>query len=86
LIASASKRNEGQRFWLRATMPSNTSCTVARTLGVWLVAPTISTSAFGSSDPAVRIPRGRWYLKLRPTSLTPLANSAEASVSPLNPP
>ena len=26
------------------------------------------TSAFGSSDPAARTPRGRWYLKLRPTS------------------
>ena len=28
------------------------------------------------------MPRGRWYLKLRATSRTPLASSAEASVSP----
>ena len=36
-------------------------------LGVWFVAPITSISAFGSSDPAVSTPRGRWYLKLRPT-------------------
>ena len=32
--------------------------------------------------PAVKIPRGRWYLKLRATVLTPFASSADASVSP----
>ena len=42
----------------------------------------MTTSAFGSSGPALEMPRGRWYLKLRPTSRTPLASSAEASVSP----
>jgi len=31
------------------------------------------------------MPRGRWYLKLRPTSLTPFASKAEASVSPASP-
>ena len=30
-------------------------------------------------------PRGRWYLKLRPTSRTPLASKAEATVSPSKP-
>src|SRR3954452_13980900 len=42
-------------------------------------------SAFGSSAPAERMPRGRWYLKERPTRRTPLARSAEASVSPAKP-
>ena len=32
--------------------------------------------------PADITPRGRWYLKLRPITLTPLASSAEARVSP----
>ena len=73
------------RFWLRVVSPSNNSCMVARTFGVWLAAPITSIIAFGSSDPAVSTPRGRWYLKLRPTTLTPLAKSAEATVSPLNP-
>ena len=40
------------------------------------------TSALGSSTPAVSRPRGRWYLNERPNSVTPLASSAEASVSP----
>src|SRR4051794_15313491 len=31
------------------------------------------------------MPRGRWYLKLRATILTPFARSAEASVSPAKP-
>ena len=44
-----------------------------------------STSALGSEAPAVTMPRGRWYLKLRPTRWTPLAMSAEASVSPEKP-
>jgi hypothetical protein len=41
-----------------------------------------STSPLGSSTPQEKIPRGRCNLKLRPTSRTPFANSAEASVSP----
>ena len=32
--------------------------------------------------PAAKMPRGRWYLKLRPASRTPFASSAEARVSP----
>ena len=43
------------------------------------------TSAFGSSAPAVTMPRGRWYLNERPTRCTPFASSAEASVSPARP-
>ena len=35
--------------------------------------------------PAAKIPRGRWNLKLRATRCTPLASSAEASVSPCSP-
>jgi hypothetical protein len=60
--------------------------TVARTLGVRR-APSrwMPTSAFGSSAPAERKPRGRWYLNERPTRCTPLAISAEASVSPSRP-
>ena len=50
-------------------------------MGLAAPAPTV-TSAFGSSDPALSTPRGRWYLKLRPTTATPAASSAEASVSP----
>ena len=41
-----------------------------------------SASAFGSSAPALKIPRGRCSLKLRPTRRTPLANRADARVSP----
>ena len=41
--------------------------------------------ALGSSRPHDQTPRGRWSLKLRPTSRTPLASSAEASVSPAKP-
>jgi hypothetical protein len=40
------------------------------------------TIADGSSAPAEKMPRGRWYLKLRATIRTPLASSAEAKVSP----
>src|SRR6266542_2615096 len=55
---------------------------VARRLGS--VKPPLSscTSAEGSSGPAVKMPRGRWYLKLRATRRTPLASSAEARLSP----
>ncbi len=37
------------------------------------------TSAFGSAAPPSGS-RGRWYLKLRPTSIRPFASNAEASV------
>ena len=85
LIAPASKASDGQRFWLHASSPSYSSATVARVLASRRAPLRSSTSAFGSSDPAVRTPRGRWYLKDRPTSLTPAPSSAEANVSPLKP-
>ena len=82
LAAIRSKASEGQRFWLSAARPSKSSIAVARVFGSRRAPARSSTSAFGSSGPAERMPRGRWYLKERPTSLTPLATSAEASVSP----
>ena len=74
--------SDGQRLTLAASSPSNSSTCVARKLGSVRGPAPSWTMAFGSSDPALMMPRGRWYLKLRPTSLTPLASSAEASVSP----
>jgi hypothetical protein len=52
-------------------------------VGIWVasVAPICST-AFGSSAPAAKMPRGREYLKLRPMMSTPLASSAAARLSP----
>jgi hypothetical protein len=58
---------------------------VARKFGVVMPPRVTSTIAFGSSVHAPQIPRGRWYLKLRPTILTPLAMSAEAMLSPMTP-
>ena len=58
-LQQAPKRKLPMRFWLCVSSPSNTSCTVARTFGVWFFGPNTSTSAFGSSDPAVSTPRGR---------------------------
>jgi hypothetical protein len=84
-MAPRSTSSDGQRFWLAATRPSYSSCWVARMSG-WVRAPVSScTRALGSSAPAPTMPRGRWYLKLRPTRRTPLAINAEASVSPWNP-
>lgn len=45
----------------------------------------VPISAFGSSDPALTAPLGRWYLKDRPIRWTQLASSAEATVSPRRP-
>ncbi len=58
----------GQPLVLVATRPWYSACWVARTLGICVasVAPICST-AFGSSAPAAKMPRGREYLKLRPT-------------------
>ena len=57
----------GQPLVLVATRPWYSACCVARTLGIWVasVAP-ICNTAFGSSAPAAKMPRGREYLKLRP--------------------
>ena len=46
--------------------------------------PTV-IKAFGSWMPDAKMPRGRWYLKLRPNTRMPLASSADASVSPAYP-
>ena len=83
LIAPTSRFSEGQWFWLVVLRPSKTSSTVARVFGSKRPLPrSVPTSAFGSSEPAERMPRGRWYLNERPTRWTPLASSAEARVSP----
>ena len=55
---------------------------VARTLGSARAPAPRVTRAFGSSLPALKMPRGRWYLKLRPTTFSPFAIRAEARVSP----
>jgi len=59
LTDSASNLSDGQRFWLCASSPSNTSTVVARVLGSRRAPLRSSTSAFGSSDPAAIGPRGR---------------------------
>ena len=61
----------GQPLVLVATKPWYSACWVARTLGICVasVAPICST-AFGSSAPAAKMPRGREYLKLRPMMST----------------
>ncbi|KPW96960.1 hypothetical protein ALO79_200397 [Pseudomonas syringae pv. castaneae] len=76
----------GQPLVLVATRPWYSACCVARTLGICVasVAPICST-AFGSSAPAAKMPRGREYLKLRPMISTPLASSAAARESPSKP-
>ena len=51
-------------------------------VGLVRVAVELNDGVPGSSAPAATIPRGRWYLKLRPTRRTPLAIRAEARVSP----
>ena len=60
LTPPISKASEGQRFCDDTFMPSKTSCTGARTFG-WRRAASRDTSisAFGSSGPAERMPRGR---------------------------
>jgi len=73
----------GQPLVLVATRPEYSACWVARTLGIWVASlEPICRMAFGSSVPAAMMPRGREYLKLRPTISTPLASSAAARVSP----
>ncbi|MCY1444407.1 hypothetical protein D9M71_608780 [compost metagenome] len=73
----------GQPLVLLDTRPSYSACWVARTLGIWVASrEPICMIAFGSSGPAATMPRGREYLKLRPTMSTPLASRAAARVSP----
>ena len=78
-----SKFTEPKKFWLDARNPSKSSTLVALVLGSLNGPSPISTNALGSSDPALKIPLGRWYLKDLPTILTLLATRAEANVSPL---
>ena len=77
-----SKSTDGQPFWRAQTRPSHSSVVVAGTFGVRRPPTPIVNSAFGSSTPAETIPRGRWYLKLRPMRRILFAINAEASVSP----
>ena len=46
--------------------------------------PIVNISQFypRQGTPAAKMPRGRWYLKLRATTLISFASSAEAKVSP----
>ena len=63
-------------------MPSASWTRVAREFGVSRGPLPTTKTALGSSGPAENIPRGRRYLKERATTRTPLARSAEATVSP----
>jgi hypothetical protein len=54
-----SKPTDGQQFWLAAVSPSYNSSVVARTFGSVREPRASCTSAFGSSAPALKIPRGR---------------------------
>ena len=80
--APRSNSTLGQQLTLRARSPATSGSCVTRTLGVRRGPSPTSTSALGSSAPQDQMPRGRCSLKLRPTRRTPLASSAEASVSP----
>ncbi len=67
-----------------ASSPSRSGTVVAGSIGSGNGA-SICTSAFGSSTPAAMMPRGRPYRIPVATVWTPLASSAEASVSPAYP-
>ena len=83
LTAPKSNPGDGQQLTERAASPSVSGTVVAGRLPE-ASSPISSTSVEGSSTPAPTMPRGRWYLKLRAVSRTPLASRAEASVSPAN--
>ena len=85
LTAPISNSTEGQAFCEAALSPSTSSNWVALMLGSLRGSSPTWTRALGSSAPAVTMPRGRWYLKLRPTRWTPLASSAAARLSPARP-
>ncbi len=67
-----------------AASPSRNGTVVAGSIGSGN-GSSICTSAFGSSTPVAMMPRGRPYRMLVATAWTPLASSAEASVSPAYP-
>ena len=54
-----SKFTEPKKFWLEAESPSNNSMLVAFVFGSLYGPSPSSTNAFGSSDPALKIPLGR---------------------------
>ena len=83
--AARSAAAVGAALTERTAMSFSSASVVARKLGVVRRLRVTSTIAFGSSVQAPQIPRGRWCLKLRPTTLTPLANKAEAMLSPAKP-
>ena len=82
LIANKSNCGDGQQFCELTCIPSVTNCIVARTLGSCSAPIPIDTKPPDSSAPQELTPRGRWYLKLLPTTSIPLASNAEATVSP----
>jgi hypothetical protein len=67
------------------SQPGCTATTSARTLGTLRPPARTCTSALTSLFAALSSPRGRWYLNERPSTLTPLAASAELIVSPAKP-
>ena len=74
----ASKDSEGLAFMCLTRMPGLTGSVQARTPGQ----PSTSTRQLGHCPAQQSSPRGRWYLKLRESTLRPDACSAEPIVSP----
>jgi hypothetical protein len=68
-----------------AVKPGTKGTSVMRALGTVRSPSNNCTSALGSSTPALKMPRGRWYFQLRATMRTPCAKRAEAKVSPAKP-
>ena len=85
MIAARSAAAVGAALTERTAMSFSSASVVARRFGVVRPLRVTSTIAFGSSVHAPHTPRGRWYLKLRPTMRTPFANKAEAMLSPTKP-
>ena len=83
--AARSAAAVGAALTERTATSFSSGSVVARRFGVVLPPRVTSTIAFGSSVQAPHNPRGRWYLKLRPTILTPFATKAEATLSPAKP-
>jgi hypothetical protein len=84
LTAPRSKSSEGQRFWL-APPALNSSTIVARVFGSGGAARRSVTSAFGSSGRPSEDAARAVIFEAAADQLTPLASSAEASVSPAKP-
>ena len=54
-----SKLTDPKKFWLEPLRPSNNSTLVALVFGSLYGPSPSSTNAFGSSDPALKMPLGR---------------------------